>query len=72
MGVGLERPKDGVIRLLGSAQDRLDRARVDLVGVVFVVQHWINDGGLLGRGISDEIANRVRRLVEERPDDGLC
>ena len=57
--VGLQRPHDRVVRLVCRLQDRLDRARVDLTGVVIVVQHGIDDGRLLGCGIGHQIADGV-------------
>ena len=49
MSVGLERPFNRVACLLGQAQHRLDRARVDLARVVVVVEHRIDDRRLLRR-----------------------
>ena len=71
MGVGLQRPLDRAAGLLGGLQHGLDRAGVDLAGLVIVVEHRIDHGGLLGRRIGHQIADRVGGLVEERPDDGL-
>jgi hypothetical protein len=60
-----------IARLLGGLQHLLDRSRVHLAGIVVVVEHRVDDGGLLGRRIGDQITHRVGRLVEERLDDGL-
>jgi hypothetical protein len=38
---------------------------------VVVVEHGVDDGGLSGRRIGDQIAHRVGWLVEECSDDRL-
>ena len=71
MGVGLQRPFDRVARLPRGGEDGLDRADIHLAGFGVVVEHRIDDGGALGRRIGDQIAERVRRFIEESADSGL-
>ena len=71
MGVGLQHPLDRIAGLAGRLQHGLDGARVDRSVVVVVVEHRVDDGGLLRRRVRHQIADRVGGLVKERPDNGL-
>ena len=68
VGVGLERPVDADARFARCLQDRFDGARVDLAGVLIVVEHGVDDGAALRFAVPDQVADRVGRLVEESAD----
>ena len=71
MGVGLERPHDGVALLFRHTQDGVDRADVDRAETGVVVEHGVDHRRLLGSGVGYDIAHGIGGLVKKRANDGL-
>ena len=71
MGMSLECPGDAIAFIPGEAQHRFHRAGIDLAGARIVIEHRIDKCRLFGGGISNDVADRIGRLVKERLDFGL-
>ena len=71
MGVGLKRPDDIDALVRRTAQDPLNGGGARLSIDDIVVEDRIDDGGFPRYRIADEIADRVRGLVEKGFDFGL-
>src|SRR4051794_39240434 len=57
--------------LPGLFEDGIDGCCTGLAGLVLIVEHGIDDGGLPRLRIGHEIAYGICRFVEEGMDDGL-
>ena len=72
MDVGFEHQLDGEAQVLRPAEDGIGRGDTGLAGLVVIVEHRIDNGGVLSLGVADEIADRVAGLIEEGVDDGFA
>jgi hypothetical protein len=71
MSVRLQHHRDPPVLLAGEGDDPLGRARVGDAARHVEVEDWIDHRRSPCRGIADEVANRIGRLVEKRLDEGL-
>ena len=64
MGVSFEYPDNLEPTGLRVIQNCLDRKRGRPSATMIVIEHRIDDGGFAGLRIANQIADRVRRLIE--------
>ncbi len=63
--VGLQNPDNGVSPLGDEREESLGRRRGDGVGALVVVQDWVNDGGVLGLRVCDDVLKSARSCLED-------
>lgn len=69
--VGLQDPDNGVPLFGNQGEEGVGRQGGDCPGAVVVVQDRVNDGGILGLWICDDILERACSCLEDGMNDGL-
>lgn len=69
MYMGFQDHADREALVFGFLQDGIGRLHVGLARLVVIIEDGIDHGRLFRLRIGDEIAHRIRRLIEEGMDD---
>ena len=71
MGMRFQHLADLDAELFGLGQNGIGGGKAGLAAAEIIVEHWIDDRALHGRGIPDQIADGIGRLVKKRLYFGL-